>query len=215
MNNFEFKVVLLGDCNVGKTSSLNKFCYGNFNENYEKSLISTFYEKIISPNDKIEPIELHMWDTPGRTILLPIIEDTLINSHFCLLFYSINNKLSFESLINWYNLIKKISPNSQIILVENKIDLFKESQVTTEESELLSNRLKIPLFRISVKENINIKPLFNYIITTLYQKQISLQNSLPRGSDLYFIDEFEEIEIIEKNNNQEIIINNEGNCKVI
>ena len=43
-----------------------------------------------------------------------------------------------------------------MVLVQNKIDLIDESAVSAEEVESLAKRLKLRLFRTSVKENFNI-----------------------------------------------------------
>ena len=57
-----FKVVVIGDIECGKTSIMNRFIEGTFDE--ESATISVDYkEKIIEVNEK--SIKLQVWDTAG------------------------------------------------------------------------------------------------------------------------------------------------------
>lgn len=184
---FCFKVILVGNSCTGKTSALEQFCNSKFSDSQAPSLVSQFYEKSIPIPNSFENIDLMMWDTPGRESLHLLSEDTYQNANVCAVFYSITDRRSFEAIPEWIELVKEINKNVQIILVENKIDLLKDSTVEFEEAQRMANQLEAPLFRISVKENLNLKPLFDFFATVLNQKFLSSMTSLPRGADSFFL----------------------------
>ena len=184
---FCFKVILVGNSNVGKTSAFEQFCNSKFNDNQLPSLVPKFYEKSIPIPNSFENIDLMLWDTPGRESLHLLSEDTYQNANICAVMYSFTDRKSFEAIPEWIEKVKQINKNVQIILVENKIDLLENGAVEFEEAQRMANQLEAPLFRISVKENINLKPLFDFLATVLNHKFLSSMTSLPRGADSFFI----------------------------
>ena len=184
---FCFKVIIVGNSSVGKTSAFEQFCNSKFHENQPPSLVPKFYEKAIPIPNSFESIDLMLWDTPGRESLHLLSEETYQNANICAVMYSFVDRKSFEAIPEWIEKVKQINKNVQIILVENKIDLLENGVVGFDEAERMANQLEAPLFRISVKENLNIKPLFDFLATVLNQKFLSSMTSLPRGADSFFI----------------------------
>lgn len=58
------KIVFVGDVSVGKTSIMNRFIEGTFNEIYDPSIGVDFHAKTISFRD--EQIKLQFWDSAGQ-----------------------------------------------------------------------------------------------------------------------------------------------------
>lgn len=88
-----------------------------------------------------------------------------------MLAFSTTDKESFEALERWKEKVSRVGGcimwvwfiqvegecgSIVMVLVQNKIDLIDESAVSAEEVESLAKRLKLRLFRTSVKENFNI-----------------------------------------------------------
>ena len=59
--------------------------------------------------------------------------------------------------------------------------------VSPEDAQRMATQLDAPLFRVSVHEGLNIKALFTYLAVTLQKKFLSSLNSLPLGSDAFFV----------------------------
>lgn len=89
----------------------------------------------------------------------------------CVLAFSTIDKESFDALERWKEKVSRVGGcvmwvwfiqvegecgSIVMVLVQNKIDLIDESAVSAEEVESLTKRLKLRLFRTSVKENFNI-----------------------------------------------------------
>ena len=62
--NYIFKVIILGDQGVGKTSVLQTFVRGNFNQVYKPTIGADFHTKKLVLDEK--HITLQIWDTAGQ-----------------------------------------------------------------------------------------------------------------------------------------------------
>lgn len=91
-----YKVVLIGDCNVGKTSLLLRFSDNIFNENPFSTIGVDFKIKTLKVDDKI--IKMQIWDTAGQERYRSISQAYFRNTHGCIAVYDITNRESFESL---------------------------------------------------------------------------------------------------------------------
>ncbi|KAK8871024.1 hypothetical protein M9Y10_008937 [Tritrichomonas musculus] len=184
---FGFKVIFVGNSGVGKTAAVQKFCNDYFPETHVPSLVSQFYERSFELTNSSETIDIMIWDTPGRESLGLLAADAFSNSNICVVFYSFTDRASFEAVPQWVEKVKAIAVDVMIVLVENKIDLLQDGQVSSDEAQRMASQLESPLFRISVRESLNLRNLFTFIAVTLQSKFLSSLNSLPRGSDAFFV----------------------------
>ena len=192
---FGFKVILVGNSGVGKTSAIQKFSTGKFPENHVKSLVSQFYERSFELKESADTIDLMIWDTPGRECLHLLAEDSFKDANICVVFYSVTDKASFDAVPRWIEQVKKVENGVQVVIVENKVDLVDKAAVSPEDAKRMANQFSAPLFRVSVKEGLNLKPLFTFLAETLQTKFLSTLNTLPRGGDAFFVGDFEELEM--------------------
>ena len=99
-----FKIIIIGDSGVGKSSLIQRASKDNFSENYQATIgfeFCTFNTKI---NDKI--IRCQVWDTCGQEIYRSLISSFYKSSVLSILVYSINDKNSFFNLNSWINDLK-------------------------------------------------------------------------------------------------------------
>ena len=107
---------------------------------------------------------LTLWDTCGQERFRSLPRKYYKNADGILLLFDIRNKDSFENIISWMkdiidNLGEKKENNIIIYLLENKIDLFNNTQkekITKEEKEELAHKLGVKCYDISCKWNLNI-----------------------------------------------------------
>ncbi|OHT11759.1 Ras family protein [Tritrichomonas foetus] len=184
---FGFKVIFVGNSGVGKTAAVQKFCFDRFPESHTKTLASQFYERSFELQNSSEAIDLMIWDTPGRECLSLLAADAFSNANICVVFYSFTDRASFEAVPQWVEKVKSIAVNVQIVLVENKVDLLQYGQVAFDDAQRMATQLEAPLFRVSVREGLNLRNLFTFLAVTLQSKFLSSMNSLPRGSDAFFV----------------------------
>ena len=125
-----FKLIIIGDPNVGKTNFLVRFTEDSFTENHLTLLDVDYKIKIINLEGKF--IKLQIWDTAGLNRSTMMTKNYYKSSHGIILIYDVTDKNSFKNIHNW---IKQIEANTQTnackVLVGNKCD--KPDRVVTEE----------------------------------------------------------------------------------
>ena len=93
-----FKIIIIGDSYVGKTSIINKIISGEFSENHSVTLIFESVPFFVKYKDKI--LKLDVWDTCGQEQFRSLIKSFFTNSSMAIIIYSIDNRSSFESIKN-------------------------------------------------------------------------------------------------------------------
>ena len=126
MNNNKVKVILLGESGVGKTSLI-KVSMGNvFNESEEITIVNSFVEKKVDIDN--QQYKMQLWDTIGQEQYRHLTKLFFNDSRIVILVYDKSSKESFEKLNDWYEEVKKVLKDDEIILavVGNKEDLDDE-----------------------------------------------------------------------------------------
>ena len=157
-----FRICLLGDSGVGKTSVLTRFCDNSFKENYNSTLGVDFRIVTLKYKDIIS--KLNIWDTAGQERFKSLAVNYLHNSHGFIFVFDITNKESFENIISWINLSFDTNKNSIInFLIGNKCDRDSDRKVQQSEAELLAKEKNLHYLETSAKSDENIQKLFYYI----------------------------------------------------
>ena len=144
----EYKMILVGDSNAGKTSLFRKISKNVFNE----KMVSTIgidkttleYEINIKENEKEvkKNIQILLFDTAGQERYLSSTKSYYKRANGVILLYSIIDKSSFDNLTKWLNEVNKVLDNKKgkylIFLIGTKYDIVKDNedlrQVTVNEA---------------------------------------------------------------------------------
>jgi len=153
------KSVLLGEEGVGKTSLCYRLNTNNFKEIYESTIGVDFSSKIVEVNGKC--YKLQLWDTAGQERFRCVINSYFRKVDLAIIMFDYTNINSFKKLPYWIDQIKINSPNSEIIILGNKIDLGKV--VTDKDVEEFFQVFNYTFIPISVKDNTNVKKLLEII----------------------------------------------------
>ena len=162
-----YKIVLIGDINVGKTSILSRFRYGSFESDYMPTLGIDFFSKNLFFEDKT--IRLILWDTAGQERFRSLIPSYLKNADCIIIVFDITNKESFLSLNKWLTDAKNnASENTIYVICGNKIDLKERRTVNENEiNECIEKNTGVIYMECSAKNGQGIKDLFNVIAKNL------------------------------------------------
>ena len=136
---YQFKIIIIGSYNVGKTSLLLRFVEDAPLMDYTPTIGVDFRTKCISFKNKT--LKLKIWDTAGQERFRWITSSYYKQSQGALALYDITDKESFkrvESLIQYYKDESEADNPMNIVLVGNKSDLHKEREVSQKEAEELS-----------------------------------------------------------------------------
>ena len=164
-----YKIVIIGDQHVGKTSILSRYKYEVIETAYAPTVGIDFLTKNVFLEDKT--VKLIMWDTAGQERFKSLIPSYLKNANCIILTYDISNKSSFVSLNKWLMDAKEyVNEKTLFVICGNKLDL--KRAVTKEEVEDFSNEKNIPLFiEVSALTGEGINDLFNNIVKTFCDKE--------------------------------------------
>ena len=129
-----FKIILLGDSSVGKTSLILRFCDNKFLEIGTSTIGVDTKTKDVRHNGK--KIELEIWDTAGQERFRTLAKNSVQGADGIILVYDITQKKTFSNIKHWYDNIKNNIDIDKValILVGNKSDL-PDPQVKKETSE--------------------------------------------------------------------------------
>ncbi|CAJ1405906.1 unnamed protein product [Effrenium voratum] len=121
----QFKVILLGDGAVGKTSLATRFCEDHFAKQYKQTIgLDFFVKRVVLPGDI--HVCLQIWDIGGQSIGGKMLSNYIYGSSAVVLCYDITNYQSFQHLEDWLFLVKRTfnkSPMPYTALMANKHDL--------------------------------------------------------------------------------------------
>ncbi|XP_020283626.1 ras-related protein Rab-21 [Pseudomyrmex gracilis] len=168
-NGYNFKVVLLGEGCVGKTSVALRYVEDKFNDKHITTLQASFLNKKLNINGK--RINLAIWDTAGQEKFHALGPIYYRMSNGAILVYDITDEDTFQKVKNWVKELKKML-GSEICLViaGNKMDLEKDRNVSIEEAEEYAKQVGAMHFHTSAKLNQNIEEMFLDLTRRMMQR---------------------------------------------
>lgn len=142
-----FKVVLLGEGRVGKTSILLRYTKGEYTDRQVSTLQASYLDKKVSVGTTT--VQLSIWDTAGQERFHALGPIYYRDASGALLVYDITDAESFNKVKNWVKELRKIVGNEiTIVIAGNKIDLEKNRAVDEAEAARLKSSSYLNLFNI-------------------------------------------------------------------
>ncbi|XP_051892453.1 ras-related protein Rab-39B-like [Pristis pectinata] len=181
---YQFRIILLGDSTVGKSSLLKRFTDGTFTEVQDPTVGVDFYARLL----EVEPgcrIKLQLWDTAGQERFRSITRSYYRNSVGGLLMFDVTNRKSYENIREWLKEVDNhVYPNKTIfVLVGHKSDLTHDRKVSREEAEKLAATLGLNYLETSAKSNSNVEEAFMKLTECIYESMKVGEIALEDGWD--------------------------------
>jgi len=156
---FQFKLVLLGESAVGKSSLVLRFVKGQFFDFQESTIGAAFLTQTVCLNDTT--VKFEIWDTAGQERYHSLAPMYYRGAQAAIVVYDITNYDSFERAKNWVKeLQRQGSANIVIALAGNKSDLAQKRKVPPEEAEAYSEENGLLFMETSAKAATNVNELF-------------------------------------------------------
>lgn len=186
-----FKIVLLGDCNTGKTSIVVRYVKQKYNNLFSSTIGCSFMAKIIEKN-KIK-YGLDLWDTAGQERYRSLLPMYYRNADVALICVSLNEKISEnENHISfWINELKKYDEdigNRIILILGTKSDLCTIDDIEDFKIQIKNKFKDIPIYITSSKNNINIDSVFEYCINILINNVEINKSNINNSNNILKID---------------------------
>ncbi|EOA18725.1 hypothetical protein CARUB_v10007304mg, partial [Capsella rubella] len=157
-----FKVVMLGDSNVGKTNLISSFTKDEFEVESKSTIGIDWLTRYGSINDK--NMKVQFWDTNGRE--RPLANHYYKEATVALIVYDITFYTSFKNVEGWLKELREHTndPNMVIALVGNKCDLGHLRAVSEEELESLAVKESVCFQEISTLNETQVREVFQLSI---------------------------------------------------
>jgi len=179
----KFKVVLLGEGSVGKTSLFMQFCHGEFEAAHKSTLQATYDTKRINLADNTR-VDLAIWDTAGQERFHSLGHIYYRNAQGAVLVYDITDSNSFTRVQNWVKELRKmLGADVVLVIVGNKMDLEKSRVVKKDEALEYSKSVGAKHFDTSAKSNVGVREMFSELTRLIVEadKAASKPGPAPAG----------------------------------
>jgi len=200
---YKFKIILVGNSSVGKTSLINRYMGFGFEENYPCTVNADFKIKSLTI-DEITGAELTVWDTCGQEKYKALTRQYFKDAHGVILLYDVTNEDSFKGLNSWLTEIRNNSNKDvSIVLVGNKIDL-DDRKITKEIASEFAIKNGLFYYETSSKDGINIDVPFENLAKDLVKKIKEYADSDPNETVEQKLERIKERNIIERKREKEV-----------
>lgn len=165
----QYKVIILGDGAVGKTSLATRFCEDHFAKHYKQTIGLDFFAKRLTLPGEIH-VCMQIWDIGGQSIGGKMVGNYIYGSHAVVLVYDITNYQSFQHLEDWLMLVRRAFPDGQgpyIALMANKADLSHMRAVKIEKHDAFAEENALFGYNTSARSGENVQTSFFRIAADL------------------------------------------------
>lgn len=159
MTTTNFKVVLLGEGSVGKTSLVTRYVQNTFNERHVTTIQASFLTKRLNVDGS--RVNISIWDTAGQERFHALGPIYYRESHGALLVYDITDNSSFVKVKNWVKELRsQLGKSVTLAIIGNKVDLEKSRAVNKEEALSYAQSVGAKHYDTSAKLNKGLEELF-------------------------------------------------------
>jgi len=156
----QFKLVLVGDGGVGKTTFVKRHRTGEF----EKKYIATMGVEVnsITFHTSLGPIVANCWDTAGQEKFGGLRDGYYIGGHAAIIMFDVTSRITYKNVPTWHRDLTRVCENVPIVLVGNKVDV-QDRQVKPK-AIVFHRKKNLQYYDVSAKSNYNFEKPFLYLI---------------------------------------------------
>eukprot|EP00993_Chasmostoma_nieuportense_P003126 NODE_3868_length_881_cov_121.751989_g3715_i0.p1 GENE.NODE_3868_length_881_cov_121.751989_g3715_i0~~NODE_3868_length_881_cov_121.751989_g3715_i0.p1 ORF type:complete len:252 (-),score=81.06 NODE_3868_length_881_cov_121.751989_g3715_i0:124-813(-) len=176
IEHLQYKVIVLGDGAVGKTSLINRFCEDNFKQQYKQTIGLDFFIKRVQLPGNVH-VTLQIWDIGGQQLGGKMLGTYIYGANGVILVYDVTSMDSFNNLEDWFELVKNIFKDKAkmpyVAVVGNKMDLNHMRVVKAEKHSLFAVENGMAAFFLSAKSGDKVNPMFVKVAADLAGVQLT------------------------------------------
>jgi small GTP-binding protein len=170
---YRWKIIVLGEPAVGKTTLMLRYTEKKFQELYIPTVGCQVSKKQLFLDGLT--VELFIWDIAGQSKFMSVRKIFYEGSHGFFLVYDITDVDSFTKTANWFKDLKKsrsFKNDNMGILIGNKIDLESRRGVPREQGESAAREMNLDFGETSAKTGENINEIFEMIAKKILKKVV-------------------------------------------
>ncbi|XP_064633022.1 ras-related protein Rab-7L1-like [Lineus longissimus] len=177
-----FKIIIIGDPTVGKTSFVQRYTNDMFRRDYKGTIGVDFALKVVKWSDE-ETLKLQLWDIAGQERFTSMTRVYYKDAHACIIMFDLTQKTTFHNTLKWKkDLDSKCSlPDGSpvpCILLANKCDLPHREVEQSEIENLCRENEFVGWTEISVKENLMVEESMKFLLEEIMTKFGEMEASL-------------------------------------
>ena len=159
----EFKLVLIGDGGVGKTTFVKRHLTGE----YEKRYIATVGVEVhpLSFSTTRGRVVFNVWDTAGQEKLSGLRDGYYIGGQCGIIMFDVTSRITYKNVPKWHRDLVRVCENVPIVLVGNKVDV-KDRKVKAKQITY-HRRHNLQYFDVSAKSNYQFEKPFLWLARRL------------------------------------------------
>jgi small GTP-binding protein len=164
MSNFTWKIIIIGDGSVGKTSLINRYIENKFQDSYIETIGIDMFNTTLSVdyNNQKHEVSLLIYDLGGQEYWKKLRSSFYNRAKAVIMVYDISRKETFFSLENWYKeSIENIGHEVPTVILGNKFDL--ENKITEDEFKSFISKFNFDHYFVSAKTGKSVTEVFNHI----------------------------------------------------
>ena len=182
-----YKIVIIGDSGVGKTSLISKYVKGIFPPSPLPTIAIEFATKIIQIKEG-GYIKAQIWDSAGQERYKAIVAGHYRRAAGALIVYDVTKKSTFEHITNWLKNINEMAEKNCIsYLIGNKVDLLdineNNREVTIEEAQKYAKENGLRFYETSALTSVRINDCFEDLLQEIYNERRKIKGSLNEYND--------------------------------
>ncbi|GMH65681.1 hypothetical protein TrLO_g14481 [Triparma laevis f. longispina] len=181
-----FKLLVVGDSAVGKTSLLQQFCFERFSLDQKSTIGVEFYTKTIAIADQV--VKCQCWDTAGQERYRSVTPSFYRGALGVVIVYDSTFVKSFENVQFWLNQIQQYCPSAKLLLLSNKTDLPDLRAVPLDVAQTYAEEQNLAFVEASAKDLTSVTSAFTTLtsliladknVTSMAQETFSSSTSQP------------------------------------
>jgi small GTP-binding protein len=166
---YKWKVVMLGDFAVGKTSLVKRFVYDEFSDSYLTTIGVKVTRKDVLINNFVKA-DLLLWDIAGSDKFIKFTPEYVKGAFAGIIVGDVTRKSSIDNILFHIELLLNVNPEALVFIALNKSDLVER---TEEYISITSDKLKGIAYKsitpTSAKDGNNVNVLFQNISMSILQ----------------------------------------------
>ncbi|MHA1136464.1 MAG: Rab family GTPase [Candidatus Thorarchaeota archaeon] len=173
---FKFRVVLLGEATVGKTSLLRRYTENVFEDEYKQTLGTTFATKEVEVKDEtggVRGVKLSIWDMGGQSTYRELRRQYMKGSSAAIIVYDVTKPESFMAMNNWFESFREVCPDAPIFICANKVDLTDKRMVPQEPGMMLRDWFQSEYYETSAKDGTRVTDVFERCAQVTLSKSVA------------------------------------------
>lgn len=177
-----FKIVIVGDSNVGKSNIISRLVKNEFNMNEKATIGVDFSTKIYKFENAL--VKVLLWDTAGQERYHALVSAYYRGSAGAVIVYDLTDERSFENISTiWLKNIRNVTNDDiPLMILGNKSDLKDQIAVPKQKGEDLAMAQKSAFFETSALSGDNITTAFELFVKQIYDRERTKESTKSKRS---------------------------------